>query len=34
MSKAMRNIIRKAFKNDDINLGKYYIKVRWSGESR
>ena len=34
MSQAVRNIVRRAFKNDDINLGKYYIKTSWNGECR
>ena len=34
MSQAVRSIIRRAFKNDDVSLGKYYIKTSWTGECR
>lgn len=34
MSQAVRNIIRRALKNDDINLGKHYVKTSWNGECR
>lgn len=34
MSQAVRNIIRRALKNDDINLGKHYVKTTWNGECR